>query len=159
MPRMVRCAVVGLLALTGLAAAHDIPADVKVNVFVRPLGKHLELIVRVPLAAMVDVDFPLHGPGYLDLARAEEPLRNAAKLHLFDNITLYENGAALQAPRLLRARMSLASDKSFTSYETALAHVQAPPLSPGLELYWNQQLLDVLLEYPIGSEQSQFAIQ
>ena len=77
MPRMVRCAVVGLLALTGLAAAHDIPADVKVNVFVRPLGKHLELIVRVPLAAMVDVDFPTHGPGYLDLARAEEPLRNA----------------------------------------------------------------------------------
>src|SRR5437016_7824497 len=100
MPRLVRCAVTavaGLLALTVLAAAHDIPADVKVNVFVRPLGKHLELIVRVPLAAMVDIDFPMHGPGYLDLARAEEPLRNAAKLHLIDNLTLYENGPEVQA--------------------------------------------------------------
>jgi hypothetical protein len=149
---------VGLLALTLRAAAHDIPADVKVNAFVKPVGKHIELIVRVPLAAMVDVDFPIHGPGYLDLARTDEALRNAAKLHVIDNITLYENGAPVRAPRLVRARVSLASDKSFTSYETAVAHFQAPPLPPDLELYWNQQLLDIALEYPIGSEQAQFAI-
>ena len=33
------------------AAAHDIPADVKVNAFVKPTGKQLELLMRVPLAA------------------------------------------------------------------------------------------------------------
>jgi hypothetical protein len=145
-------------ALAPGAAAHDIPADVKINAFVKPLGNRLELVVRVPLAAMIDVDLPTHGPGYLDLSRADEALRNAAKLHLIDNITLYENDAPLQAPRIVQARVSLASDKSFTSYQAALAHLQAPPLSSDLELYWNQQLLDVLLEYPIESEQSQFAI-
>ena len=130
MPRLMRCsltAFVGLLALTLRAAAHDIPADVKVNAFVKPLGQHIELVVRVPLVAMVDIDFPTHGPGYLDLPRADEALRNAAKLHVIDNITLYENGAPLRTPRLVRTRVSLASDKSFTSYETALAHLEAPP--------------------------------
>jgi hypothetical protein len=145
-------------ALAPGAAAHDIPADVKINAFVKPVGNRLELALRVPLAAMVDVDFPTRGPGYLELARADDALRNAAKLHLIDNITLHENDAPLRAPRIVHARVSLASDKSFTSYPAALAHLQAPPLSGDLELYWKDQLLDVLLEYPIASEHSQFAI-
>src|SRR5262245_42699238 len=96
---------------------------------------------------MIEVDIPTRGPGYLDLSRADEPLRNAAKLHLIDNITVYENGAPLPPARILYARVSLASDRSFTSYEQARAHVEGPPLSNDLELYWNQQLFDVLLEY------------
>src|SRR5215813_14404585 len=141
------------------AAAHDIPTDVKINAFVKPAGKRLELLIRVPLVAMIDVDIPTRGPGYLDLSRADEPLRNAAKLHLIDNITVYENGAPLPAARILYARVSLASDRSFTSYEQARAHVEGSPLSNDLELYWNQQLLDVLLEYPIQSDRSEFAIR
>jgi len=53
----------------------------------------------------------------------------------------------------------LASDRSFTSYEQARSHVEGPRLSDALELYWNQQLLDVLLEYPIQSDRSEFAIR
>ena len=83
------------------AAAHDIPTDVKINVFVKPAGKNLELLIRVPLAAMIEVDVPTRGPGYLDLSRADEALRNATKLHLIDNITVYENGAPLPPPRIL----------------------------------------------------------
>ena len=37
--------------------------------------------------------------------------------------------------------------------------MEGPRLSDGLELYWNQQLLDVLLEYPIKSDRSEFAIR
>jgi HupE / UreJ protein len=37
--------------------------------------------------------------------------------------------------------------------------VEGPRLSDRLELYWNQQLLDVLLEYPIQSDHSEFAIR
>jgi hypothetical protein len=158
---MMRHAIAALFALLTLpvgAAAHDIPADVKVNAFVKPQGNVIALVVRVPLAAMVDVDFPLSGPGYLDLARTDEALRNASKLHLIDNITIYENGTPIRAPRIAHIRVSLASDKSFTSYETALTHLAAPPLSPDLALYWKEQFLDVLLEYPIASEHSQFAI-
>ena len=141
------------------AAAHDIPTDVKINAFVKPAGKRLELLIRVPLAAMIEVDIPTRGPGYLDLSRAEGALRDATKLYLIDNITIYENGAPLPPPHILYARVSLPSDRSFTSYEQARAHVEGPRLSDGLELYWNQQLLDVLLEYPIQSDRSEFAIR
>jgi len=141
------------------ALAHEIPADVKINMFVRPAGDRLELAVRVSLAAMIEVDFPTRGPGYLDISRADEALRNATKLYLIDNITVYENDAPLPPPRIVHARVSLASDRSFTSYEQARAHMEEPRLADSLDLYWNQQLLDVLLEYPIQSDRSEFAIR
>jgi hypothetical protein len=146
-------------ALAPGAAAHDIPADVRITAFVRPAGERLELLIRVPLAAMIEVDFPRRGGGYLDLARAEEALRGAAKLYLTDNITVLENDAPLAAPQIRQMRVSLAGDDSFRSYAEALAHVEGPPLPTDLELSWNQQLLDVLLDYPIQSDQSRFALQ
>jgi hypothetical protein len=145
--------------ITPSAWAHDIPADVKITAFVKPLDHRLELLIRVPLAAMIEVDFPRRGPGYLDLARADEALRGAAKLYLTDNITVYENGAPLPTPQVARVRVSLGADESFASYAQARAHLEAPPLPADSELYWNQQLLDVLLEYPIQSDRSQFALQ
>src|SRR3981081_4193047 len=84
------------------AFAHDIPADVKITAFVKPLDHRLELLIRVPLAAMIEVDFPRRGPGYLDLARADQAPRGAAKLYLTDNITVYENGAPLPTPRVVQ---------------------------------------------------------
>jgi hypothetical protein len=145
-------------ALSFGASAHDIPTDVKVNAFLRPAGDRLELLIRVPLAAMSDIDIPTRGPGYLDISRADDALRSATKLWLVDNIEIYEDGARLPAPRIVRARVSLPSDRSFTSYEAARALLDGPRLADELELYWNQQLLDVLLEYPIRSDRSQFAI-
>jgi hypothetical protein len=140
------------------AAAHDIPADVRINAFLKPAGERLELLIRVPLAAMIETEFPTRGPGYLDIARADEALQGAAKLYLVDNLTITENGKALPAPRIAYARISLPSDRSFGSYARARAHVAGPRIADDLDLYWNQQLLDVLLEYPIGSDGSQFAI-
>src|SRR5262245_17313411 len=161
MSRCLTAAIAATLAcaIASSAAAHDIPTDVKINAFVKPAGKRLELLIRVPLAAMIEVDIPTRGPGYLDLSRADGALPDATKLYLIDNITVYENGAPLPPPHLLYARVSLPSDRSFTSYEQARAHVEGPRLSDALELYWNQQLLDALLEYPIKSDRSEFAIR
>ena len=64
----------------------------------------------------------------------------------------------LPPPRIVQARVSLPSDRSFASYEQARAHLDGPRLADDLDLYWNQQLLDVLLEYPIRSDRSDFAI-
>ena len=61
-------------------------------------------------------------------------------------------------PRVVEVRASLPSDKSFASYEEALAHVTGPRLPDNTELYWNQGLLDVLFEYPIRSDSSEFSI-
>ena len=155
-PALIAAALVGVAAIG--AAAHDIPTDVRINAFFKPAGDRLNLLVRVPLAAMIEVEYPTRGPGYLDLSNIDPALRAAIKVYLTDNITVYENGSALPAPRVVDARVSLPSDRSFGSYEDALAHVQGPRLPDDLELYWNQQLLDVLLEYPIRSDQSAFAI-
>src|ERR1700704_1022732 len=146
-------------ALAWGAAAHEIPNDRRINAFVKPDGKKLELLIRVPLAAMIEVDFPTRGPGYLVLSLADDALRHATKLYLTDNIAVTEDDTPLPPPRVVYARVSLPSDKSFASYREAGAHVAGPPLADDLELYWNQQLLDVLLEYPIRSDRSEFAIR
>jgi hypothetical protein len=145
-------------ALLPAARAHEVPDDVKVQAFVKPSGQVLQLLVRVPLAALREVDVPRRGPGYLDLARADAALRNAANLWLADNIEIREGEERLGAPKLVDARVTLPSDRSFSSYEEALAHLKGPRLPESMDLYWNQQLLDVLFEYPIRSESSDFAI-
>jgi hypothetical protein len=153
--RIAACAI----ALLSLAArAHDIPNDVKVQAFVKPEGQRLHLLVRVPLAAMREADIPLRGPGYLDLPRAAPALRTAANLWLADNIDVYEGDTLLPRGKVIESRVSLASDRSFASYEQALANVRQAPLADDMDLYWKQQHLDVLLEYPIASERSEFAI-
>lgn len=148
---------IGAIALS--AAAHEIPNQVKITAFFKPAGERAHLLLRVPLAAMVEVEYPTRGPGYLDLARAEDALRGAIKLYLADNITVLENGAPLPSPRVANFLVSLPSDKSFGSYDDALAHVRGAPLPGGMDLYWNQQLIDVLLDFPIQSDRSEFAIR
>jgi HupE / UreJ protein len=145
-------------ALPSGAVAHDIPNDVTVQAFLKPAGDRLHLLVRVPLKAMRDVDFPERGPGYLDLARVDALLPDAATLWIADAIELYEGDAHLLAPRIIETRVSLESDKSFASYEEALAHVTGAPLPSRTDVYWNQTMLDVLFEYPIHSERSDFSI-
>ena len=139
------------------AAAHDIPADVKINALFRPAGDRLELLVRLPLASLIDTDFPMRG-AFLDLARADEPIRGGIKVWLTDNIDVYENDAVLEKPRIVAAMVSLPSDRSFASFDEARAHVLGPRLPDDLNVYWSQQLLDVLLEYPIRSDRSAFAV-
>ena len=155
-----RIALIGLFFACALlpAAGHEIPTDIKINVFVRPAGDTLRLLIRIPLSAMQEVDFPRRGPGYLEVSRADEALRNATRLWLVDNLAVFENGVRLPAPRIAQARISLPSDRSFSSYEQALAHLNGPRLADDLDLYWNQQMMDVLLEYPIRSDVSEFAV-
>jgi len=152
-------AALALAALPQRVPAHEVPNDVKLQAFLKPAGDRLHLLLRVPLAAMQEVDFPRRGPGYLDLAHADSALRTAANQWLADNLTLFEGDERLAYPQLIAARVSLPSDKSFAEYASALAHVGGPPLPETLELYWNQALLDVHFEFPIRSERSAFAIE
>jgi hypothetical protein len=150
----------GLLLIVPLPArAHDVPDEVRVQAFVKPEGQSLKLLARVPLKAMRDVDVPRRGEGFLDFARVDTALRDAATLWLANEIELYENDSRLPRPRVLDARVSLESDRAFYSYESALAHFSEPRLKNDTELYWNQGLMDVLLEYPIASEKSEFSIR
>jgi hypothetical protein len=148
-----------LLLIPAAVSAHDIPASVVVQAFVRPQSDRLRLLVRVPLGAMRDVEFPLKGDGLLDLPRADRALRDAATLWIARDLAVYEGDTPLGAPVVAGVRISLPSDRSFVTFESALASVTGPPLPPDTTLYWNQALLDVLLEYPIQSDRSAFSIR
>lgn len=154
------CWVLGWCWLPALeASAHDIPNDVKLLVFVKPEAQQLTLLVRVPLAALREIDVPLRPGGFIDLARAEPALRDAAGVWLLDNLMLYEDDRALPRPTTAQARISLAADRSFTDYDRALAHLAAPRVAQSEQLYWNQQLLDVQLQVPIASGRSHFSVE
>jgi hypothetical protein len=140
------------------AGAHDIPNDVLVQAFVKPEGQRLRLLMRAPMKAMRDIEFPQTAAGFLDLARTGPLLPDAATLWIADAIAIYENDARLPRPRVVATTVSLESDKSFASYDEALAHINGPKLPLDTQVVWNQTMLDVLFEYPILSEHSQFAI-
>ncbi|MSR06125.1 MAG: HupE/UreJ family protein [Gemmatimonadetes bacterium] len=146
-------------ALPSAIAAHDIPATVMVRAFVRPDGSRLRLIVRVPLESMRDVTWPLRGPGFLDIAKADSLMRDAARQWIASYVELYEGDTRLSGAELVAARVSLPSDQSFGSYETALAHFTEARLAPTVDLAWQQAMLDVEFEYAITSDQSMFSIR
>src|SRR4029079_1563689 len=134
-----------------------------VQAFVKPEGQTLRLLVRVPLLAMRDMDYPKRAGAtnaeLLDLARADSTLRDAATLWVADDVNIYEGDAKLAYPRVAEVRASLPSDRSFATYEEALAHVTGPRLPPDNELFWSQGMLDVLFEYRIQSDRSNFSFE
>ncbi len=141
------------------AAAHEVPSDVTVRAFVVPEGGRLLLLVRVPLEAMRDFDFPTRGPEYLDIEAAGPTLRDAARLWIAGYVVLYEEDTRLADPRIVAARVSLPSDRSFAAFDEAVAHVTGPPLPAATALPWRQALLDVLFEYEIESDESRFSME
>jgi HupE / UreJ protein len=156
-----RAASLALLALMlpARAVAHDIPKDVMVQLFLKPEGERLHMVVRAPLKAMRDVVFPERAGGYLDLDRVDPLLGDAAILWISDFIELYEGDRRLaKKPTVVAMRVSLESDKSFTSYDQALAHITGRKLPRDTNVVWNQTLVDVLFDYPIQSDRSEFSI-
>jgi len=140
------------------SAAHEIPARVTVLGLIRPEGQTMRILVRVPLEAMRDYHFPAYGPGYLDIAAAEPMLRDAASLWILNYLEIHEGKRRIEDKRVVAARVSLPSDQSFLTWETALAHVQSAPLPATTQLMWTQAMLEVLIEAPITSDSAEFSI-
>ncbi len=95
----------------------------------KPETGRLRLLVRVPLEAIRDVDFPQRGAGYLDIARTTPLLRDAANVWIADYVEMYENDRRLERGGIVATRVSLPSDRSFATYDGALANVTGPPLA------------------------------
>jgi len=146
------------LALPGFA--HDIPNDVTAHLYLKPDGDRLHLLARVPLKAIRDINFPERGAGYLDIASATPLLPDASMLWIADFVDLYQDGVPLpRKPQVRAARLSLESDRSFESFETAKANLAGPPLASNVNVPPAQTFLDVWFEYPIRPGQSDFSIQ
>lgn len=151
-----------LLLIVGPAIrsdAHEIPSEVKIQLFFKPEGQRLRVLVRAPLEAMTDIDWPLIGvEGLLDVSRAGPFLKDASTLWLGDNLTVTENGAPLPYPTVGAVRASLRNDGAFDVYERALAQTTGAALPSDSRLVKNEGMIDVLFEYPISSETSHFSL-
>lgn len=107
---------------------------------------------------MRDFQFPLKGPGYLDFSRLDTQTSEAARVWIADYIRLYENDQELPEEAIVATRVSLPSDRSFVTYDSALAGIHAPPLPNETEVMWEQLRLDVELVVPISDERARFSI-
>jgi hypothetical protein len=150
-----------LLATAGSSlTAHEVPNEVTVQAFVRPEGQTLTLLLRAPLKSMRDIDIPTAANGFLDLTRIDQALNDAAVLWIRDFIEVYENDQRLATPRITATRAVLPGDRSFATYQEALTAIRsAPRLGADTQIYWEQGLMEVAFEYPITSDQSDFAIR
>ncbi len=147
------------LSLTVAAGAHEIPSEVTAHLIAKPSGDRFQLLVRVPLSSMRDTDFPLQESGYLDIEKLEPLLPELATQWIASYVEIHEAGSPAGGGRIAATQVSLPSDKSFATFEEALAHVNEPKPANTENLSADQVLFDVLLEYPIRSEQSDFSIR
>src|SRR5580704_9500194 len=102
-----------LLAALALSAshafAHNIPVGATVQMFVKPQGHTLQVLVRVPLTTYTDAEYPRRAGDYVDLVKVDPALRAAATVVLLEALTMYEGDRQLPDPRIVSARMSLDS--------------------------------------------------
>ena len=147
-----------LLSLQPLIQAHEIPYDLRIQMFLKAEGDRLVVLARIPMSALAEADLPLRGPGYLQLEAIEPALENAAALALLDNLAVLENGERRQPNKAFQIRVSYSSDQSFASFARALSHLEGPRIPVTEDLYWKQQYLDVAYDYRINSAESRFVV-
>jgi hypothetical protein len=138
--------------------AHEIPVSVHVLAFLRPSGDRLTVLLRLPLVSMRDFNFPMRDAVLLDVSRTAPILPDAARMWVIPALAVYEDDRRLGEPVVRALRLSLPSDRSFETYETARAHLLGPPLPDDVTVPVTDVLFDVMLEYPIASEGSRFSV-
>jgi hypothetical protein len=140
----------GLLLAPGVVESHEVPARVTVLAYVRPAGRVLRMVVRAPLEAMRDLELPVRGPGYLDIAAALPLVLGAARLWIADFLRVFEEGRALGRPAIVAA--SLASDRAFDTWAGAEAHVirATPAAANGPRVEPGDAGRDPGLRHPVG---------
>jgi hypothetical protein len=142
---------------SAIANGADLPPEVVLQAFAKAENGRLRLLVRTPLDLLVGFGLPKRGPGYLDLARIDDRLTQAAAA-AGRQIELREDGILL-VPTTRQARVSLLSDRSFGSYASAAAQLRGPRLPESTDLFWNQGFFDTELEYPLRSSDAHLSVR
>ncbi|MGV3707356.1 MAG: HupE/UreJ family protein, partial [Gemmatimonas sp.] len=148
-----------LLGPAAALVAHEVPQQVGVIAFVKPEGRTLRVLLRVPLEAMRDMEFAIRQNGSLDIVRARTLLPDASAIWITNYLHFQENGTPTGEGRTVATQLSLPSDRSFTSWNEAYAHIHAAGVPPETELHWQRALIDIELAYPIQDEHARFAMQ
>src|SRR5688500_13167804 len=114
-----------LVVASTTVPAHEIPNEVTIQTFLKPEGQRLNFLVRAPLKAMRDMDVPRRDgvyQGFIELARIDPVLHDAATQWIADFVKVYEEDQQLPYPSVRATRISLPGERAFESYGQALAH-------------------------------------
>jgi hypothetical protein len=148
-----------ILALCWRADAQNTAGDLTFQIFAKPDNKQFHLLIRVPFQALSGVNFPFGASGELDLARTAAMLPSVARWWIAENIDVYQGSTLLAKPRVIAARASVPSDNAFGSYDLALVHVLGPQPPAETQLFRDQAMFDVLLDYNLPAPGSSLAIR
>jgi hypothetical protein len=151
-----RVLILACLGAVGPATAHEFALESVLNAFVRLDGDRAHLVVRVPLHLLGSTAFPANTRRELELDRAAPAAERALAL-IGRHLHLREDGAPLTSATAV-GRLALPSDRSFASWEDAVAHV-ASPVAPGTVIYLEQGFFDAHVTYPIRSARADFTIR
>lgn len=147
-----------VLMAQAVVVAHDIPDEIAVQSYVKPEQNQLQVLLRVPLLAIADASLPKDGTGYLAMRYVEPALREAAN-QISNGVVFLEGDQRLMRYEMANARISLPSDRSFDTYDGALARVRGVRLPDTTQVYYNQGFLDLELHFPIQSQDSPFSMR
>ena len=82
----------------------SVPATVLIRIYVKPEASTLRVIVRAPLAAMRDINFPMRDSArYLDIRRSAGLLKEAATTWVANAIQVFENDSLLTRRQIVAA--------------------------------------------------------
>ena len=147
-----------VLAVQSAVRAHDIPDEIVLQAYLKPDQSQMKVLLRVPLIALADSSLPKDGTGYLALSYIDPAAREAAT-QIASGIVFLEGEERLMQFETANARISIAADKSFDTYEGALARVRGAKIPDNTQVYYNQGFLDLELTYSIQSPDADFAMQ
>ena len=144
-----------LVAAVRPANAHEFKLESLMNAFVKVEPQELHLVIRLPLHITRTIRFPVKG-AEIDLANAGPAIQRVAEAVGHD-VMIWEE-TRLLVPKSALGRVSLPSDRSFDSYQDAVAHVAQPP-APDASIYVDQGYVDAHVTYAIQSPHSRFTIR
>jgi hypothetical protein len=123
--------------------------------FVKIDPDRAELVIRAPLYLFKPAKLPIRN-AEIDIPNSQPALDRAIQ-GIERDVVLFEGGQPLSASGGV-ARLSLPSDRSFETYESAVKHV-AEPVAPDTHIYVDQGYVDARITYPIRSPKSVFAVR
>ncbi len=145
----------GMIAMACSLGAHEIPRDVKVEMWLRAGAGKMTIAARVPLKAMRDVEFPELAGGYLDVEKLEARLPEIAATWISNAILLREGDRELGRPRVIGTRLAFQSDRTFEAFGPGARTA----FGSEAKVLWDQLWLDVLMDIPVANASSRFAVR
>ena len=160
MKRVVFTALALVCLCPWLASAHDVPDDVRIKIFMKPERQTMQILVRIPANALIDILFPTRpDSSWLDLKRIDGFALEGAKVWVADLLSIREGNNLLATPNVIAVRVSQANNSSFNTFEQAMQHMNRDRLPLDTLLSQDQAVVDALLETPIRSDRSAFSFE